>query len=130
MKYTLTIVLSLSVIFSYGQFKVKQPRELQHRYLFSTENPSGKGKVDWGFHDSIIYRDITIGGKIVKQDSFRTQKPFIFMDSAGVVAYMYETERGPMTIMYDDVIQDLTVLVLGLGKHPKSYPIYGVVHFW
>ena len=137
MKYTLTITLLLSAIFSNGQFKVKQPRDIQHSYLFSTDNPKGKGHIDWGFHDSVVYKDIVIGGsvlqtgKVIKSERFKTQKPFIFMDSAGVVVYMYETERGIYSILYSDITQDLTTLVIGgFGDKMKEYPIYGVVHFW
>lgn len=131
-----TFILSICFITSFGQFKVKQPREIQDVYMFSTDNWKGVGHLDWAFHDSIVYKETVIGGSVlhggnvVKRDSFRTEKPFIFMDSGGVVAYMYQTDRGVITLLYSDETHDLTVLVIGWKKIERQLTIYDVVHFW
>lgn len=134
-KIILTLVSVILFISGFGQFRVKQPRELQHHYLFSTENPDGPGHIEWGFHDKMIYKDYVRGGsslkegRVVKRDSFQTNKPFVFMDSAGLIVYDYETSRGTMSILYNDSVGDIISLVYQL--HPmKHLDIYDVVHFW
>lgn len=112
--------------------------------MFSTDNPQGTGHLDWAFHDTTVFRDVVVGGPIlgenahghsIKEDSFATERPFLMMDSDGLVAYVWQTDHGLCTILYSDSVQEFTTLVIDASKevHPKKKQvlnIYDVVHFW
>ena len=126
------ILLSLFFFFSLtanGQFKVNEPRELQHTYMFATDNPDGIGHLEWAFHDSIIYKECFKDHALkqrVYQKLIKTQKPFVISDSAGIIVFGYKTEKGLMKIIYSDEKEDLSILCFG----KDSLDIYSVVHFW
>jgi len=136
-KIAITSILTLAFISMFAQFRVRQPRELQHHYLFSTNNPLGSGHLEWGFHDSVVYRDwvdgpsTLNGGHVEISDSFPTQKPVTISDSNGIVKYAWETVIGTMIITYSDSAGDIIYLThQGYGKEPEQMKIYDVFHLW
>lgn len=134
MKSIITIALMLSAIFSYGQVKNGLPRTLQHEYSFATNvNDDGQhlksGKIDWNFTDSLITK-ATVGPDLnLTYEFIKTDKPFVLMDTAGLVVFDYETDLGTYSLLYSDGAKNLVSLVISLGKKKKIYSIHDVVGF-
>lgn len=149
MKYLFLIVVVLFSFAGKGQDTTKFGH-LKHLFdiswsnsiLFSTDNPWGAGHLDWGLTKDTIRMDVVSGGsvlkggKVVKSYMWRTDKPFLFMDTTDMAAYDFESYRNApegssITLIWSDgPIKDFTALVLGFGKKEKVLTIYDVVHFW
>lgn len=100
--------------------------------IFSTDNPWGKGHLDWGFGMDSIHLQVVFGGSVLKTgyitDSFvfATKHPEVLREDTDYIVYCWDSKKGPLCLMYDLPHKDWYKLF----TLDTVLKIYDVIHFW
>lgn len=90
----------------------KSERKMPQYIQCEVKSGSTKAYI-WEFTDSTVSKRLMDlrTNRVLSIEKWKTDKPFIFMDSTGLVGYDYETDIGTMIVSYSDDLDTVLNIV-------------------